>query len=319
MPHSASASCSAFAPSPANAAAPAPPFTCGLRNLRLTEPATGIVLPVGVCYPSLAPMQPQPFGPRLIAAAANASVAPGRFPVVIISHGKGGTPFGYVSIAGHLAAQGYVVAMPQHHRDNFEDNSGSESPEVLASRPRHISFIIDELTRAAGLSDHVATAHAAVVGHSMGGYTALAAAGATPRDLAGSPVPTRRDDRIRALVLLAPATPWVAHPGALAEVRVPILLLSGGRDGILHPWHLENVLRGVTAAAPVTHRVVPGAGHFSFLAPFPPEMCRPDFAPSTDPAGFDRAAFHTTLPGEIRSFLDPLLRRRSGSTSDARP
>jgi hypothetical protein len=53
----------------------------------------------------------------------------------------------------------------------------------------------------------------------------------------------------------------------------------------------------------VDHVVVPGAGHFAFVSPFPPEMVRPGFLPSQDPPGFDRAAYQPVLNGEILGFL----------------
>ncbi|MCB1692668.1 MAG: hypothetical protein KDI19_07870, partial [Pseudomonadales bacterium] len=59
----------------------------------------------------------------------------------------------------------------------------------------------------------------------------------------------------------------------------------------------------------VTLRIVQGAGHFSFLSPFPAHMAGADFPPSTDPPGFDREAFHKTLPPKIEAFLDRELGR----------
>ena len=53
--------------------------------------------------------------------------------------------------------------------------------------------------------------------------------------------------------------------------------------------------------------MVPNAGHFSFLAPFPPAMVRPGFLPAEDPPGFDRARFHAELGPEIERFLRRVL------------
>jgi pimeloyl-ACP methyl ester carboxylesterase len=115
------------------------------------------------------------------------------------------------------------------------------------------------------------------------------------------------DERVKALVLLAPATPWFMHAGALAGVRVPILMMIGDRDEHAPPWHGEIVLRGVADPSTVEYRVVPNAGHFAFLTPFPPAMRDAAFAPSHDPPGFDRARFHTTLNATIRAFLDRVV------------
>jgi len=154
----------------------------------------------------------------------------------------------------------------------------------------------------------------AIVGHSMGGYTALAAAGARPTafvretaDGRARVVPVTSDDRVRALVLLAPATPWYMAPGALRDVRVPILMLTAEHDPHTPEGHAEIVRRGLPPATPLAHRVVPGAGHFSFLSPFPAAMTTPAFAPSQDPPGFDRARFHAALYAEVTDFLGRVL------------
>jgi hypothetical protein len=54
--------------------------------------------------------------------------------------------------------------------------------------------------------------------------------------------------------------------------------------------------------------VVENAGHFSFLSPFPLKLKAGGFAPTLDPEGFDREAFHEELPEEIRQFLDRHLK-----------
>ena len=84
------------------------------------------------------------------------------------------------------------------------------------------------------------------------------------------------DPRVAALVLLAPATPWYREEGALDAVAVPVLMMGGDRDEITTPWHAEVVEKGLTAAAPLEHGVIAGAGHFSFLSPYPPELIGPD-------------------------------------------
>ncbi|MCC5022717.1 MAG: hypothetical protein J6386_07940 [Candidatus Synoicihabitans palmerolidicus] len=112
-----------------------------------------------------------------------------------------------------------------------------------------------------------------------------------------------RDPRVKALVLMAPATPWYRAPGALADITVPILMLSGEHDEIT-PLRFAHIVRdGLPQTTPLIHHLIPGAGHYSFLAPFPSVMRRPDFPPGNDPAGFDRASFHRKLPADILAFL----------------
>ena len=113
---------------------------------------------------------------------------------------------------------------------------------------------------------------------------------------------TAINPRVRALVLLAPAVFWFAPPASLAHIRIPILMFSGEHDDITPAGQAEIVRDGV-AEGMLEHRVIQGAGHFSFQSVFPLALTRPDFAPSQDPPGFDRAAFQPVLHAEIAAFL----------------
>jgi predicted dienelactone hydrolase len=154
----------------------------------------------------------------------------------------------------------------------------------------------------------------AVIGHSIGGYTSLAVAGGRPMtgpyeaEGSGRPVPTSPDQRIRALVLLAPACGWFGTPGSLVDVEVPILLFTAEKDALGSHLHADLVDRGVPDPSRVKRCVISNAGHYAFQSPFPLSMTRPDFPPSQDPPGFDRAAFQPVLHAEILSFLRSVLR-----------
>lgn len=116
-------------------------------------------------------------------------------------------------------------------------------------------------------------------------------------------MPVEPDARVRALVLLTPATPWFRAPGALADVQLPIRMVTGTADPHTPAWHAQVVLEGVPDRTRVEHTVVEGAGHFSFLSPFPPELVDPSLPPSVDPPGFDRVAHHPLLLADVRAFL----------------
>jgi len=143
-----------------------------------------------------------------------------------------------------------------------------------------------------------------VAGHSMGGFAALATGGGQPWSMSRVPLGTVADERVRAAVLLAPAIDWYCAPGALDGVRIPLLTMVGEHDPVTPAERVREVLRALPAAVSLTLDVVPGAGHFAFITPFPAEMRRPEFPPSVDPPGFDREAFHATLPARIARFLE---------------
>ena len=148
----------------------------------------------------------------------------------------------------------------------------------------------------------------AIVGHSFGGYTALAVAGGRPWSLpeqtpggAGQPIVVERDARVKAVVLLAPALPWLMMPGALAEVTVPVLVRTAERDDVTAPAFIDHVLRGLPASTRLDSRCIAGAGHFAFFYPVPPALARTPVG--HDPSGFDRAAIQPALYADIEAFL----------------
>jgi len=135
----------------------------------------------------------------------------------------------------------------------------------------------------------------------------LAVAGGAPWTRTREKVAVVSDSRVKAIVLLAPATLWYTPDDSLAKVKTPILMLTAEHDRYAPQIHGDLVLKQITDKSQINHRVVKNAGHFSFLSPFPASMAHPDFLPSTDPEGFDRAAFHKTLNQDILAFLDRAL------------
>lgn len=289
----------------------------GYQSLNIEDETQGAFIPAIVLYPTATPESPVIFGPYTLDVSMDAPIAAGRYPLAIISHGNGGTHIIYRSIGLHLARHGYIVAMIEHPANNRVDNSLEGTYENLVNRPRHVRLTIDALTAHPAFAHAVLSDKVAVIGHSLGGYTALALAGGKPRYKDGRDVEVIADSRIQALVLLTPATPWYQHEGGLSEVRLPILMLTAEHDPYTPEWHAEVVLNGVPDPALVHYRMVENAGHFSFLSPYPPKLRSMGFLPTTDPEGFDREAFHAVLPEEIRMFLDTALQPRPISEQEA--
>ena len=167
----------------------------------------------------------------------------------------------------------------------------------LENRPRHIRLAIDAVFADEEVGPRLSPKKIALIGHSMGGYTALAVAGGRPHagrhetpDGQIHAVPVSPDPRVRALVLLAPACAWFWVEGSLSGVNVPMLVMTAEKDEIAPQLGVEFIGRDCNPAL-VDRRTIPNAGHHAFQSPFPPKMVRPDFPPSQDPPGFDRAAF----------------------------
>ena len=280
----------------------------GSKQLLIKDEENTLSYPVLVHYPTYTPSKTIKFGPFNMDVSPNGGIANGQFPLILISHGNGGSPFIYRTISTYLAKKGFIVAMIEHYGNNRNNNELERSVKNLQYRPRHISTTIDHLLADNTFGQHILEDKIGIIGHSFGGYTALAIAGGQVFAQKGKPVATQNDSRIKTLVLMAPAAGYFLAPNALSEVTIPILLLIAEHDHITpEKWTSDVILNGVPDKSKIIFRTIKNAGHFSFISPFPAAMKSPDFIPSTDPEGFDREAFHRELPVEIFEFLNKKL------------
>jgi predicted dienelactone hydrolase len=179
-----------------------------------------------------------------------------RFPLVIVSHGYPGSRTFLTYLTENLASKGYVVAAIDHTDSVF--GKVGEFSSTLLNRSNDQLFTIEELarrSRGAGdfLNGAVDASRVAVVGYSMGGYGALATAGAGYSKQAGATraVPggyfdawtagdPRFEERNRANIKAVVAiSPWGAQPPnnswddrGLAGIRIPSLFVVGDQDDI---------------------------------------------------------------------------------------
>ena len=208
---------------------------------------------------------------------------------------------------------GFAVAAISHRGNRLGDDALAGTAKVLTVRTEQAVAAADAALRALGRPP--APERIGVVGHSLGAATALALAGGRPRTMPGeSPdseereIEVTRDERVAAVVLLAPAAPWFASPGALAQVRVPVLLVTAEHDVATPPWHSAVVTAGVPRA---THEVIDGAGHFFALTPFGPRAVAAGLPPAPDPPGFDRARAQSVWQPRVAAWLTKSLDRRT--------
>lgn len=286
------------------------PWSAGYRSVDVLDEHTGTRSDTSVFYPSDAPEEAVTLGRYVLDVAVDGAPAHGPFPLVVISHGGGGTPLVYRLLAQHLARNGFVVAVPTHPFNNVRDNAWQGRVENLRARPALIHSVLDWSFADAEFEPILKPGVAAVVGHSMGGYSALAAAGgvatAFPHETANGEaveVSVEPDPRIKALVLLAPATVWFSGEDALRRVTVPVLMLSAEHDELTPAKHGRVVADRLPQKEKLLQRVVRNAGHYSFLGPFPEALTKPSFPPSQDPPGFDRVRFLAELNLEVTEFL----------------
>jgi predicted dienelactone hydrolase len=174
------------------------PFAVGYRPLVIGE-GTDHPLDAGLWYPALNPNgakeevvytiklkipMEQPDMPALVNGHAlldaKIDVAAAPYPLVVFSHGFSTNAAWYSNIIEHYASYGFIVLAPEHV-EHF-DFEWSELWSASIDRPRDIKETLDYAEQMNSSSGEMAglidMQHVAVAGHSYGGYTALAMAGA---------------------------------------------------------------------------------------------------------------------------------------------
>ncbi len=132
--------------------------------------------PVTVYYPTDAPAQTLQRGPFQLQLVPQATPLRGNGRLVVVSHGSGGSPWVHADLASALVQAGFVVAMPQHRRDNHQDPS-RPGPDSWSQRPAEVSRAIDAVGRDARLAPLLDLSRVGMYGMSAGGHTALELAG----------------------------------------------------------------------------------------------------------------------------------------------
>lgn len=132
--------------------------------------------PVTVFYASQAAAVPVKRGRLTLALAVDAPPQPGNGRLVVISHGSGGSPWVHSDLARRLVAAGFVVALPEHHADNYKDDS-DPGPDSWTLRPFEVSRAIDAVGRDPRFAPLLRLDRVGVYGMSAGGHTALTLAG----------------------------------------------------------------------------------------------------------------------------------------------
>ena len=311
----------------------------GLRTL--TVPGESPIQ-VALFYPTAATAHPVSMGPWRPVVAPGAPVAQAPLQgLVLLSHGTGGTELGHHSLATRLAREGYLVAALRHPGDHWADRSLVTSGRYFGERPRQVSRVLDALLASPEWGSRIPVERIAAVGHSAGGYTVLALAGAqaeppraarhcraVPDDLVFCALGKGSSQALeaggQAAPAMAAATPAdgervavadpriravvalapmavVFTPESLAAITVPVRLIMAEHDAVLTGKYHGAYVAAHLPGAQVS--TVAGAGHFAFMAL--PSVPLPSAAgdAAANPPGFDRAAYLPELENQVLAFL----------------
>ena len=138
--------------------------------------ATATDGPVTMYSPSSEPARPVQRGRFVLDVAAEGAPMRGNGRLIVISHGSGGAPWVHANLARALVDAGFIVAMPEHHADNYKDDS-DPGPDSWTIRPAEVSRAIDSVGRDPRFAPLLALDQVGMYGMSAGGHTALSLAG----------------------------------------------------------------------------------------------------------------------------------------------
>jgi len=276
------------------------PLPVGVRALDAPDAQRKRSFPFEVWYPAnqhyagqdLSPVAQDSFvvpdsRPRKQQAVRDAESRPGNWPLIVYSHPSGAHRRSATFLATHLASHGYVVAALDHSEviaPELARRQGESEREklarwdaVIAARVPDVKFLLNHLLQneVLGAEMKLDRDQIGIVGHSFGGWTALA-------------IP-ESDNRIRAIVALAPAGSSNPRPGILPakltfhwQRQVPTLYLVAENDTSL-PLAGMNELFGRTPQ-PRQMLILRHADHMHFMddaealhesvrtMPLPPEL-----------------------------------------------
>ncbi|MGA2286241.1 MAG: hypothetical protein ABSG55_08245, partial [Dehalococcoidia bacterium] len=233
----------------------------------------------------------------------------GPFPIIMFSHGSGGTPLQSTFYTSHLASQGFVVVAPPHPGNTINDCLPCVDMQALAdsllNRPDDITFVLDSMLK---LNDDPSSlfygaldgTRVGMSGHSFGGLTTLQLAGSDTTPFAAA---------------LAMAPPAAAVVGRRNPSNIPIMLMGGGEDTTCPLGPQEDYFNALNGSEPRFLVVFPRGGHTAYTDPCVPliDACGPaaiDQGKAHELIDFYATAFFKTyVAGDERyaAYLDPKL------------
>ncbi|UVO09349.1 alpha/beta fold hydrolase [Pectobacterium polonicum] len=275
----------------------------GFQQITLADEANNRPLDVAVFYPASSSQQTAIIGENPvfhgIAVSKNAVPESGEYPLIVVSHGYGGSWFNQLWLVQVLVKQGYIVAAPNHPGTTTKDMRVEKAQELWL-RPNDISRVITALLAAPEKTGQVDAKRIAAVGHSLGGWAVLELAGGrfstdqferdclTHVGLASCNVYEKMrvaksassraqldtslaDRRISAVVSLDMGLERGFTAGSLAAINIPVLIVAAGYPNEELPAELES--HDLAQKLPPAHsayKEIADATHFSFM-----QLCKP--------------------------------------------
>jgi predicted dienelactone hydrolase len=217
------------------------------------------------------------FGDRKISIDLYVPCSRTRHPILIISHGLGSDRSSFRYLAEHLASHGFAVVVPESPGSNLSWLTaflkGTQRyiipPQEFVNRPIDVSNLLNKLEELSShdskLKGRLDFQNAGIVGHSLGGYTALALAGATFQSqhltamcqasqnslnlslllqCMATQLPQLpshlSDPRIKAVIAINPFGSAIFGQAGLSQIKAPTMIIASSAD-MLAPALTEQI------------------------------------------------------------------------------
>jgi predicted dienelactone hydrolase len=281
-------------------------------------------------------------------AAEHAAMAPAldERPLIVLSHGTGGSAAQMAWLGTALARAGYIAAAVNHPGNNALEPYTAEGFVLWWERATDLSEVIDGMLADPEFGPKIDKDHIGAAGFSIGGYTVLALGGAradisviidlckrqpdtpvchvpemkemgTPEQMLAavrktSGVSLARSDesyldpRVHAILAIAPAVGMTLTRESLRAMKVPVFIVVGSADPIATPKDNADLIRSHMHRA--RENVLPNVAHYTFLDTCTAEGKKQLNVFCEDPPGVDREAVHAEVDEMAVDFFDRELR-----------
>lgn len=219
-------------------------------------------------------------------AAPDAALSPTpvKFPLIVLSHGTGGTAGNLAWLGTALASRGFVAAAVNHPGNNAVDGYTVQGFALWWERAHDLSAVIDGMLVDAVFGSRIDRERIGAAGHSLGGYTVIAIAGGITsfahfKNFCNSPdadamckAPPEFADLRAKVAALTDSNPGFRavlkdHGRSVRDPRVrAVFAMAPALGPVFTPESLENIEIPVAIIAGAGDEIVPIASSARYLA-----------------------------------------------------
>ncbi|HEY3930295.1 MAG TPA: hypothetical protein VGL89_18125 [Candidatus Koribacter sp.] len=238
-------------------------------------------------------------------AAKDATMAPsfGDYPLVVLSHGTGGSALQMAWLGTYLASRGYIAVAVNHPGNNAVTGYTPQGFVEWWLRARDLSVVIEQMLEDRRFGSKIDRDRIGAAGFSLGGYTMIEIAGGItnfepilawcnkPENRASCNPPefpdlvnkfqamrnqpgieqalehageSYRDARVKAVFAIAPALAIAFAQPSLQAIHIPVDIVAGDGDTIVPPPANAEYFAKNIPGSKLT--ILPGGvGHYTFL------------------------------------------------------